>query len=95
MRLYIDECLPHTLIELLQPYGHDANHPLRHGASGYGDHTVLQYCIEQTRVIVTNNARDFLGLLETEELHPGLITLPDTAKARSLQFILAADLYLT
>jgi hypothetical protein len=37
---------------------------------------VLAWCIEEDRIIVTENARDFRRLIGKMELHPGLIILP-------------------
>ena len=77
MRLFIDECLSPTLARLLNESGeHDAIHPLNVGRRGEPDHIVVQRCLSEDRVIVTENARDFRALLADAELHPGLIILP-------------------
>ncbi|MBV8357622.1 MAG: DUF5615 family PIN-like protein [Deltaproteobacteria bacterium] len=56
--------------------GYDAVHPLHVGRRGEPDHRVLERCIAEDRVIVTENARDFRRLVGKTELHPGLIILP-------------------
>lgn len=77
MKLFIDECLsPQLATRLNQTGRHDAVHPLHVGRRGQHDHQVLQRCIDEDRVIVTENARDFRRLVGSAEIHPGLIILP-------------------
>ena len=89
MRLFIDECLsPNFAIELAR-LGHDAIHPLHVGRRGQLDHTVKDNCLAEDRVIVTENVGDFKALLGREPIHPGLIALPQTSRARGWALILA------
>lgn len=77
MRLFIDECLSPSLALRLNESGvHDAIHPLHVGRRGAQDHTVLARCIDEDRVVVTENGRDFRVLVERAGLHLGLIILP-------------------
>ena len=77
VRLFIDESLsPLLAIRCNQTGRHDAIHPLHVGRRGDADHTVLQRRIAEERVIVTQNAKDFLRLAGRQEVHPGLIILP-------------------
>ncbi|MGO9607449.1 MAG: DUF5615 family PIN-like protein [Candidatus Binataceae bacterium] len=77
MKLFIDECLSPQLATRLNKTGHhDAIHPLHVGRRGEPDHRVLERCIAEDRVIVTENARDFRRLIGKVEIHPGLIILP-------------------
>jgi predicted nuclease of predicted toxin-antitoxin system len=77
VRLFIDECLSPALARRLNESGeHDAIHPLNVGRRGEPDHVVVQRCLSEDRVIVTENARDFRALVAGAELHPGLIILP-------------------
>jgi len=77
VRLFIDECLSPQLALRLNATGlHDAVHPLHVGRRGEPDHRVLERCIAEDRVIVTENSRDFRRLVGKTELHPGLIILP-------------------
>ncbi len=77
MRLFIDECLSPRIAEWLNISGeHDAVHPLHVGRRGEQDHTVLARCVREDRVLVTQNAKDFRGLIGQEDIHPGLIILP-------------------
>ena len=77
MRLFIDECLSPILARRLNESGeHDAVHPLDLGRRGERDDVVVERCLAEDRVIVTENARDFRKLLGKVDLHPGLIILP-------------------
>jgi predicted nuclease of predicted toxin-antitoxin system len=77
VRLFIDECLSPTLARRLNESGeHDAIHPLDLGRRGERDDSVIERCLAEDRVIVTENARDFRMLLGRVDLHPGLIILP-------------------
>ncbi|WP_018290065.1 DUF5615 family PIN-like protein [Verrucomicrobium sp. 3C] len=46
------------------------------GQRAQPDHKVLEKCIAEDRILVTQNARDFRRLVGNAELHPGLIILP-------------------
>lgn len=75
--MFIDECLsPSLAIWLNETGAHDAIHPLHVGRRGARDDTVLARCIDEDRVVVTENGRDFRVLVAQAELHPGLIILP-------------------
>lgn len=77
MKLFIDECLsPQLAIRLNATGFYDAVHPLHVGRRGEPDHRVLEWCIAEDRVIVTENARDFRRLIGRVQVHPGLIILP-------------------
>ncbi|HYS48342.1 MAG TPA: DUF5615 family PIN-like protein [Xanthobacteraceae bacterium] len=77
MKFFIDECLSPLLARRLNESGdHEAIHPLDLGRRGERDDEVVERCLREDRVIVTENARDFRALLRTVELHPGLIILP-------------------
>jgi predicted nuclease of predicted toxin-antitoxin system len=77
VKLFIDESLSPQLARWLNETGaHEAFHPLNIGRRGEPDHRVLRRCIEENRVIVTQNARDFRRLAGAAPIHPGLIILP-------------------
>lgn len=94
MRLFIDECLSPSFAVELARLGHDAIHPLHVGRRGQLDHTVKDLCIAEDRVIVTENIGDFRALLGREPIHPGLIALPQTGRARGWVLIEAALAFL-
>ncbi len=90
MRLFIDECLSPELARRLNETGiHDAIHPRDYGRLGEPDHLVLRRCLDEDRVIVTQNARDFRKLVRREVLHPGLIILPAAGRERSWAMLLS------
>jgi predicted nuclease of predicted toxin-antitoxin system len=77
VRLFIDECLSPLLARRLNATGlHEAIHPLDVGRRGEPDYKVLERCLAEDRVIVSENARDFRALFRHHDLHPGLILLP-------------------
>lgn len=95
MHLFIDECLSPSLARELNESGHHmAEHPLDFGGRGQSDHTVLARCIASGSVIVTQNARDFKGLIEREEIHPGLIIMPCVGKDTSRHLLQTAITHL-
>jgi predicted nuclease of predicted toxin-antitoxin system len=95
VRFFIDECLsPQLAIRLNNTGRHDAVHPLHVGRRGAPDHRVLAWCIEEDRVIVTENARDFRRLIGKIELHPGLIILPSVDREGTWTLLQAALAFL-
>ena len=84
VRLFIDECLSPLLARRLNETGrHDARHPRDYGRLGEPDHLVLRRCLDESRVMVTENARDFRSLVGKTDIHPGLIILPATGREQS------------
>ncbi len=73
---------------------HDATHPRDMGRLGEPDHVVLERCLSEDRVIVTENAVDFRKLVAREEVHPGLILLPSVTRDVSLRLLTDAIAHL-
>jgi predicted nuclease of predicted toxin-antitoxin system len=95
VRLFIDECLSPRLALALNATGrHEAVHPLHIGRRGDPDHRVLERCIAEDRVIVTENARDFRRLVGKTDIHPGLIILPALDRKRTWALLQAAVAYI-
>ncbi|MCP1469683.1 putative nuclease of putative toxin-antitoxin system [Sphingobium sp. OAS761] len=95
MKLFIDECLSPSLARLLNESGeHDALHPRDYGRLGERDDEVLARCLAEDRIIVTENAIDFRKLVAREEIHPGLIILPNVTRDASFTLLLAAVAHL-
>lgn len=95
MKLFIDECLSPLLARHLNETGeHDALHPRDYGRSGERDDEVLARCLAEDRIIVTENAADFRKLVGRQELHPGLIILPNVTREESLTLLIAAITHL-
>jgi predicted nuclease of predicted toxin-antitoxin system len=67
--------------------GHDAVHPRDLGRLRDADHVVLRRAIEEDRIIITENGRDFLRLLRAVEMHPGLVVLPNVSRGEGRRLI--------
>lgn len=83
MRLLLDECVSPRVAEPLNAEGHVVAALRDVGGLGEPDYRVLRRCIDGDRVLVTQNARDFRSLVAREEIHPGLIILPNLDRQRT------------
>ena len=94
LKLLTDECLSPSLAGHLNQEQHDAVHARDRGWRGVGDHVILRHALAEDRVIVTANAVDFRSLVGREELHPGLITLPNRGREATWRLLRVALAYL-
>jgi predicted nuclease of predicted toxin-antitoxin system len=95
LRLLVDECLsPRIALRLNATGRHDAVHPLHVGRRAEPDHRVVAWSLEEDRVIVTENGRDFRRLLGRLDVHPGLIVLPALKREATWSLLRAAIAYL-
>jgi predicted nuclease of predicted toxin-antitoxin system len=95
VKFFVDESLSPRIAERLNETGvHDAIHPLHVGRRGEPDHRLLARCIEEDRVIITQNARDFRRLIGRAKIHPGLIILPSLDREGTWILLQAAITYL-
>lgn len=92
-RLLIDECLHPGLVAIAKERGIVADYGPHIGKTGWQDHNLVPFAIENDYLIVTNNRRDFLKLYMHQSLHGGLIIIvPRLERARMDQlFGLALD----
>lgn len=67
MKLLIDEMYGERVAELLRDSGHDAVHVREIGLGGSPDNDVLARAVEESRTVVTENAVDFLPLLDQRQ----------------------------
>lgn len=81
MRFFIDEDLSPKLVEECYQAGYDATSVRDRGMLRATDRDVAKLCFAEDRVLVTNNATDFLKLAEEDGMHPGLIFLPLGSRA--------------
>jgi predicted nuclease of predicted toxin-antitoxin system len=87
--LFVDESLSPRIAEWLNETGeHESIHPLHVGWRSKPDHWLLSRCIEQDRVIVTQNGEDFRRLVQRSEIHPGLVILPPVGREGSYRLLL-------
>jgi predicted nuclease of predicted toxin-antitoxin system len=87
MKLWIDEDLSPSLVEVAHRHGLDATCNRDRGLLGRSDVEVLARCIEEDRTLVTNNYGDFRRLCEAHSIHPGLITLPTPSREMQQQLL--------
>lgn len=85
MRLLLDEHISPVVVQRLAELGIYAQSVPHVGLSGCSDRAVWKYALERDFVIVTTNARDFIGLLNVE-LHPGMIIIRESALTRDEQW---------
>jgi predicted nuclease of predicted toxin-antitoxin system len=90
MRFFIDEDLSPSLTAQCHAAGYDATCSRDRGKLGGKDHEVAELCSTENRVLVTNNASDFLALAKKKGLHPGLIFLPLATKDQEQLWMKAA-----
>ncbi|MCY3673763.1 MAG: DUF5615 family PIN-like protein [Paracoccaceae bacterium] len=95
MRLFLDECLsPRIALELAEEYNYLIVHPRNNGGLGAPDYQIVIRCLEEDLVIVTEDSKDFIALLNSEEIHPDLIILPNIPILTSKALIKLAIEYL-
>lgn len=75
MRVLLDENLSPRLVPRLTAKGVTAQHIAHVGKAGMSDADLWSYAFATDQVVATLNARDFLLLARSAELHPGLIVL--------------------
>ena len=67
MRLLLDENVSPSNVRALSEAGHDAYHVRDRGLMGQPDHVIWRRAVDENRIVVTINARDFVRLAEREE----------------------------
>jgi predicted nuclease of predicted toxin-antitoxin system len=90
VRFFIDEDLSPSLTAQCHAAGYDATCSRDRGRLGGKDHEIAELCITENRILVTNNASDFLALTREKGLHPGLIFLPLATKNQEQLWMKAA-----
>ena len=67
MRFLVDEMYAERVAEILVERGHDAVHVRDIGLGGASDAVVLARAVDEDRTVVTENAVDFLPLLDQRQ----------------------------
>ena len=75
MKFLVDEMYAERVAELLNERGHDAIHVRTVGLGGAPDSDVLARAVGEERTVLTENASDFLPLLDQRQ-GAGLSTTP-------------------
>ena len=87
----VDECLPHRFVKRLGERGYpDSVHPIHIGMRGRDDHLILARALDEDRIVITNNAKDYRDLLAKEPIHPGAIMLPNAELEESWRLLQVA-----
>jgi hypothetical protein len=76
----LDENVSPSNVRPLAEAGHDVFHVRDRGLMGQPDHVIWRRAVDENRILVTINARDFVRLARREELHGGLVTFPSGAR---------------
>ena len=76
MRLLVDEDLSPRLTHVAHAAGCDATSVRDRGRLGSHDLPVARLCLDEERVLVTNNIGHFRSLTAQTGIHPGIIHLP-------------------
>lgn len=95
MRLFLDERIsPRIALGFNDEGDHVVLHPRNDGGLGDPDHRVLDWCINHDLVLVTQNGHDFRNLAVRQDIHPGLVVLPNVERAQTESLLRAAVAYL-
>lgn len=70
MRFFIDEDLSPTLVKDCHEAGYDASCSRDRGRLGSSDQAVAELCMDEDRILVTNNVADFLSLAKAASQEP-------------------------
>lgn len=90
MRFFIDEDLSPALVGPCRDAGYEATCSRDRDMLGMSDREVAALCLEEERVLVSNNAGDFFKLTSASGLHPGLIILPLGSRAQEVEWMRVA-----
>jgi predicted nuclease of predicted toxin-antitoxin system len=90
VRFFIDEDLSPQLVDECHRAGYDATSVRDRDMLRATDREVAKLCFAEDRVLVTNNATDFLKLAEEEGMHPGLVFLPLGSRAEMRSWMATA-----
>lgn len=94
LRLLIDEdSQDKRLVQLLRETGHDVITANEAGLMSQPDQIVFRYAINDNRVLLTLNCRDFEALHEEDSTHPGILAVyrdADLSKNMSFKAIVKA-----
>jgi predicted nuclease of predicted toxin-antitoxin system len=91
VRFLLDECLSHSYVADFVVRGYpDVIHPIHVGWRKARDDQLLARAIDDDRIIVSPNARDFRPLLTAATIHPGAIIVEQLPREPTLVQIFAA-----
>jgi predicted nuclease of predicted toxin-antitoxin system len=76
VKLWFDEDLSPTLVQVVNERGFEATCNRDRGVLGHTDHELRRLVQSQGFVFVTDNASDFVAMYKREDAHPGLAVMP-------------------
>jgi predicted nuclease of predicted toxin-antitoxin system len=74
--LLLDENTSPRIVRTLWQHDVDAIHVRDRGLLGAPDHELWKLALDETRTIVTINAKDFRKLARRSQAHPGIVVIP-------------------
>lgn len=77
MRFLTDEHVPRVFVTTLRSNGHDVVRANDVFGEATDDESLLEFCAENDRVLVTNDKKDFAGDLSAAIDHRGLVVYTD------------------
>ncbi len=85
-KLYVNENFPKPVVEYLRNFGHDGLTFLDAGNANQRipDDEVLKFAIDQNRILLTLNRRDFIRLHRDNPIHAGLIICTENPDFKEL-----------
>lgn len=96
MKLWFDEDLSPTLVQVAHEHGLDATCNRDRGVLGHTDAQLRRLVQGQDYVLVTDNASDFRPMYARDDVHPGLVVIPASdGRARQQQLAHAAIAWIT
>jgi uncharacterized protein with PIN domain len=74
-RLYSNENFPLAVVKILRILGHDVLTTQDAGRAGLGipDEEVMAFAVEEQRILVTINRKDFIQIHKKTPIHAGII----------------------
>jgi predicted nuclease of predicted toxin-antitoxin system len=89
MRFFVDEDLSPASVAECHRVGYDATCGRDRGMLGASDRAIADLCMDEDRILVTNNAIDFLALAREAGLHPGLVVMPLATRSEERSWMTA------
>ncbi len=85
-KLYVNENFPYPVVEFLRDFGYDVLTSLDTGNANQKipDEKVLEFAINQNRIFLTLNRRDFIRLHRNKPLHYGIIVCTENTDFKEL-----------
>jgi predicted nuclease of predicted toxin-antitoxin system len=90
VRLWFDEDLSPTLVQVAEGQGFEATCNRDRGMLGCKDHQLRHVTQAEDYVLVTDNASDFRPMFARDAIHPGLVVMPGTVGRDAQKALLGA-----